>query len=64
MQELYGGAMAGPRTHPDTIRAAELVLEGHPIGKIAEMMGLHRTTIKRAMNRLKKNKLDKKHNAS
>lgn len=57
--------MAGPRTHPDTLRAAELVLEGHPIGKIAEMMGLHRTTIKRAMNRLKKKELDKrKHNAS
>lgn len=52
--------MAGAKTHPDTLQAVQLVLDGYPIDKVAKSMGVHRTTIQRAMNRLKKKVVDKR----
>jgi len=42
--------MAGPRRHPDTLRAMEIWrTQGGSIGKTAKMMGLHESTLYRAL---------------
>ena len=51
--------MAGPRTHPDVLKAVDLVRDGYPIGEVARIMQVHRTTIKRAIDRETKKGLDK-----
>ncbi len=48
--------MAGPKMHPDTLRAMDLHAKGLTIIAAATKMGIHRTTLSRALTNKKKRK--------
>jgi predicted DNA-binding protein (UPF0251 family) len=49
--------MAGPKTHPDTLRALEYVEQkGFTVAAAASLVGIHRSTLSRALNKRRNKK--------